>query len=639
MLFTVLASLVLEGARICGIQRQPTSVEDCKRVCMENGCAGFTHFPNNTCIFFSSIRGAKTVDGSCTTSYLFSGHGRCYTEHGYTKCTDVFAQKVVPPTSTVEKVISFNNRSQTSKISRRKEEDFTKKVNISAFDRIITPASKAILHEEDVSKATILPSSLDRTIDTQGGRSIPEENVVPGIDTKSGSVSRTDVTTTFSNISSIKEVSIPDKETVSINESIAMPSSISTSEDVSSLGESTSFVDDNELSTTVSLDEIVKPDQFTTAIDTSMLSNLRRNLSIIEERFMPIDDISERIRIYDVYGVSDSATVSSIPIIAEEETFSDEVTLRSNITAAVDTTPSDASAAMEVGLPKKVVGLPGTTRPDVEDLLSTTTNVSQESMVTATSAMNETTSIITAQPAVIADNITTAQAIIRTPTEDRMKIGMQKSMQSADQNRTISGNMTTFRTDIAGTNKSYVREDVNASDVAAIRQRCPIKKEEYFQYFAKAADGATVIYTFLPMDKSKYKKMGYKGEKSRFSSYFYRRRMCQRLCPKSHTFFVLSNQDMDNVIDAISAYNLLSPPKDPTLREYCMGFYFIRNNRSTWEDGTPYVNNVWPSFPANIKGINQHSCINLNITTREPYLGSCYVEYDLAVCEHRCKKC
>uniref|UniRef100_A0A915AYL6 Apple domain-containing protein n=1 Tax=Parascaris univalens TaxID=6257 RepID=A0A915AYL6_PARUN len=251
----------------------------------------------------------------------------------------------------------------------------------------------------------------------------------------------------------------------------------------------------------------------------------------------------------------------------------------------------------------------------------------------------ETTSIITAQPAVIADNITTAQAIIRTPTEDRMKIGMQKSMQSADQNRTISGNMTTFRTDIAGTNKSYVREDVNASDVAAIRQRCPIKKEEYFQYFAKAADGATVIYTFLPMDKSKYKKMGYKGEKSRFSSYFYRRRMCQRLCPKSHTFFVLSNQDMDNVIDAISAYNLLSPPKDPTLREYCMGFYFIRNNRSTWEDGTPYVNNVWPSFPANIKGINQHSCINLNITTREPYLGSCYVEYDLAVCEHRCKKC
>lgn len=544
MLFTVLASLVLEGAHICGIQRQPTSVEDCKRICIENGCAGFTHFPNNTCIFFTSIRGAKTMEASCPTSYLFSGHGRCHTEYGYSKCMDnILAKSVVTPTSTVEsKVIkplteiTFNNRSLTSNVSHHKEEDFTEKVSISAFDQITTPASESIRHEEDVYDATILPSSLDRTIGTHGGPSIPEEDVVSGIDTTPGNISLVDIITVFSNISSTKEASIPDKEIVSTNESIAMRSSISTSEDISDLGEvftsvSTSFVDDNELSTTASrpegasiYEEIVESDRFTTVIDTSVPSNLRENITIIEERFMPIDSTSERTHIYDVYGnVTDSSTTFSIPIIAEEETFSDKVTLPSNITPSVDTTtPGGASAATEVGLPKEATGFPNTTRADdggipsnisttreadllgyitppsdisvvndtgmpsnistsnetsvtynitsacdadcigekekpskvttskevttpskafapgnattigdtsmssnissrrgdnITDLLSTTTSVSQESMVTATTAMNETRSIVTPQPVIIADNVTTAQAINRTSTE------------------------------------------------------------------------------------------------------------------------------------------------------------------------------------------------------------------------------
>ncbi|VDM48926.1 unnamed protein product [Toxocara canis] len=196
------------------------------------------------------------------------------------------------------------------------------------------------------------------------------------------------------------------------------------------------------------------------------------------------------------------------------------------------------------------------------------------------------------------------------------------------------GKVTAAYADPSQTYNTYVTKDVNVTKaVKDFRKKCP--PNQYFTYNATSGD-QKVIYTFIPMEIASYKKMGYRGEKGRYSSYYYRSKKCQQLCPKSHTFFVMSQQDLTNVIDAIQAYNRLSPAKNETLREYNMGFYFKKNNLSTWEDGTPYVNNIWPNFPSDIKGINSHSCVNLDITTGQPYLGNCYVEYDTVICERRC---
>ncbi|KHN79336.1 hypothetical protein Tcan_04464 [Toxocara canis] len=198
------------------------------------------------------------------------------------------------------------------------------------------------------------------------------------------------------------------------------------------------------------------------------------------------------------------------------------------------------------------------------------------------------------------------------------------------------GKVTAAYADPSQTYNTYVTKDVNVTKaVKDFRKKCP--PNQYFTYNATSGD-QKVIYTFIPMEIASYKKMGYRGEKGRYSSYYYRSKKCQQLCPKSHTFFVMSQQDLTNVIDAIQAYNRLSPAKNETLREYNMGFYFKKNNLSTWEDGTPYVNNIWPNFPSDIKGINSHSCVNLDITTGQPYLGNCYVEYDTVICERRCVK-
>ncbi|VDK45599.1 unnamed protein product, partial [Anisakis simplex] len=188
---------------------------------------------------------------------------------------------------------------------------------------------------------------------------------------------------------------------------------------------------------------------------------------------------------------------------------------------------------------------------------------------------------------------------------------------------------------------SFVSDEVDASFVRNLRKRCDPNKYNHFQYIFKSGP-ENIMYSFIPVNKSMYAKMGYKGRRSRYSCYYYRRKLCQETCPRSHTFFVKSAKDLENAATAIAEYNRMAPPEIPSLRQFNMGFYFAPNNRSTWEDGSPYHPTVWPSFPGSTRRINAHSCVNFNYKTGQfflickPYLGSCYVEYDVALCEHRC---